>query len=189
MAGKRKRTRNGKGIGIGIGGDQKRQRIAGNTNGKDPVVRQALLAQYYRRVFSLREYLLSRLPATSKIRRKKILKLGRDQNLGDGEDQSALAQFLDGTLIGVLKDDEVSEEERVRQWTSFSQRVDTSNSTFANPSGAGLFSQSEVSNLSLFVDLLECYYYSSETLANRTSDCWFRYMVDLLQYNCTEWKS
>jgi telomerase reverse transcriptase len=150
MAGKRKRTRNGNGNGIGIGGEQKRQRIAGNINGKDPAVRQALLAQYYRRVFSLREYLLSKLPAASKIRRKKILKL---ENLGGAKDQSALAQFLDGTLVGVLKDDEVSQEERLRQWTSFSQRMDTSNSTFANLSGTGLFSQSEVSNLSLFVDL------------------------------------
>jgi telomerase reverse transcriptase len=146
MAGQRKRTRHG-----GIEGDQKRQRIFGNTNGKDPVVKHAVLAQYYSQVFSLREYLLTKLPITSKIRRKKILKLGRDQILGNGGGQNALARFMDQTLIGVLKDNEVTQEERERQWTSFSQRVDISDSTFANLSGAGLISQSEVGGLYLLM--------------------------------------
>lgn len=139
MAGKRRRTRHG------IEGDQKRQKISGNTNGKDPVVKQALLAQYYPKVFSLREYLLSKLPTTSKIRRKKISKLGRHHDLGNGEHQSSLAQFLDQTLIGVLKDDGVPREERVQQWSSFSQRADILDSNFGDLSGAGVFSQSEVS--------------------------------------------
>jgi telomerase reverse transcriptase len=139
MAGKRKRTR------PGIESDQKRQRISSNPNGKDPVVKQALLAQYYPQVCSLREYLLFKLPATSRIRRKKILNLGRKQSLDNGKDCSAFSDFLDCTLVGVLKCNDASSEERIQQWTSFSQRANTSDSTFANMSGAGNFSQSEVS--------------------------------------------
>lgn len=62
----------------------------------------------------------------------------------DGTDNSELAEFMDSTLIGVLKTDEVSPGERLQQWTSFSQRADMSNSTLSNSSGTGVFSQSEV---------------------------------------------
>jgi telomerase reverse transcriptase len=139
MAKKRKRTRRG------TEGDTKRQKLRGNNSGRDPVVKQALLAQYYPRVFNLREYLLYKLPATSKIRRKKILNLGREQSVDSKRDCSALSDFLDHTLIGVLKCNEVLPEERIQQWTSFSQRLDTSNSALVNLSGTGNLSQSEVS--------------------------------------------
>jgi telomerase reverse transcriptase len=143
MAGKRKRKRSGQ----GDGGDGKRQRVSGSFNGSgnDPVVKSALLAQYYPRVLSLREYLLSKLPATSKIRRKKILTVGRSLGTGLPERDQALAEALDKTLVGISRQSELSREERWQQWTSFSQKADTSASTLANISGVGLFSQSEVS--------------------------------------------
>lgn len=142
MGGKRKRTKHG------IEGDPKRQRIFGNPNGKDPVVKHAVLSQCYPQVFTLRDYLLFKLPATSKARRKKVLNLGRKQSLEDGKDWSALSTFLDLTLIGVMRNNEGSPKDRIQQWTSFSQKVDTSNSTFANLSGTGNFSQTEVSDYS-----------------------------------------
>lgn len=139
MAGKRKRNKHG------IEGDQKRQRICVNTKGKDSVVKQAVLAQYYPQVFTLREYLLFKLPATSKVRRKKILNLGGKQSHGDRKECGVVSAFLDRTLVGVMKSNEVLLEERIQQWTSFSQKVDMSDPTFANLSGTGNFSQSEVS--------------------------------------------
>lgn len=138
MAGKRKRTRQG------IEGDQKRQKLCGNPNGKDPVVKQALLAQYYPQVLSLRQFLLFKLPTASKTRRKKILSLGQNQVLDKGKDRSALSDFLDRTLVGVLKCKEVLPQERLQQYTSFSQKADTSDTTFGNLSGTWNFSQSEV---------------------------------------------
>ena len=138
MAGKRKRTRQG------IEGDQKRQKHYSNPIGKDPVVKQALLAQYYPQVLSLRQFLLHKLPATSKTRRKKILSLGRNEALDKGKDRNALSDFLDRTLVGVLPCRDVPPQERMQLYTSFSQRADTSDMTFGDLNGTGHFSQSEV---------------------------------------------
>jgi hypothetical protein len=142
MAGKRKRHRPGQ----GGRGDAKRQRIATSLNGssQDPVVKNAVLAQYYLRVLSLREYLLSKLPPTSKIRRKKILTVGRKAGQETSEHEQVLANALGQILIGVSRDSLDSQGERWRQWPSFSQRADTSASTLANLSEIELFSQSEV---------------------------------------------
>jgi hypothetical protein len=143
MAGKRKRNRAGHGNEC----VNKRQKVYESLNGKDPVVKDALLSQYYPQVFSLREYLISKLPTASKIRRKKILSVGRKSE--GGKDQN-LAEFLDQTLVGVLSHKDVSPEERLQQWTSFSQRNDTSDSNIGNLSGIGQFSMSEVFICSLF---------------------------------------
>ena len=145
MAGKRKRKRSGIGPGADIEGNQKRQRTSGLLSGKEPVVKQALLNQYYQRVHSLREYLLSRLPTSSKIRRKKIISLGR--KVADKEKDQKLAQFLDQTLVGVSKETGHSEEERQQQWIAFSQNADDSH--LANLSGVGVYSQAEVGFLIL----------------------------------------
>jgi telomerase reverse transcriptase len=138
MAGKRKRTRQNH----ASDGDQKRQKIPNSAqssgNSKDPVIKQTLLAQYYPQVLTLREYLLQRLPNTSKIRKKKILSIGRDPS------EQELSAFLDQTLIGASVCTEVSREERWHQWTTFSQRADESASTLINLSSPGVFSQSEV---------------------------------------------
>jgi telomerase reverse transcriptase len=130
----------------------KRQKITGSLRGSDPPVKDALLAQYYPTVLSLREYLLSKLPRTSKIRKKKILGVGRKSSAetGDLQDDTdedrVLADFLGRTLVGVSTY-EISQEERAEGWNTFSQRGDTSISTIGNLSGGGLFSQSDVSVL------------------------------------------
>ena len=106
------------------------------------MVRQGLLCQYYARVLSLREYLLCNLPITSKFRRKKIISAGRGQSQQDAD--RGLADLLDKTLVGIRKYDDISQKERAQQWTTFSQRADTSASTLANMSGGGIFFQAEV---------------------------------------------
>lgn len=115
---------------------------------KDPVVRQALLKLYYQEVFSLREYLLSKLPSTSKVRRRKILSLGRDHQKLENDEDSKVALALDQTLIGVfeLKEKENADAERQQLWTSFSQRKTQDDSRIGERSVLGSFvSQSEVS--------------------------------------------
>lgn len=107
-------------------------------------MKHALLAHHYPDVLSLRQYLVLKLPSASKIRRKKILTVGRDIGPETSDRDKALGHVLDQTLVGVSKYGGVSQEERWQQWTSFSQKADTSISAF-NISGVGLFSQSEVS--------------------------------------------
>jgi telomerase reverse transcriptase len=149
MARKRKRTRPNH----AIEGDQKRQKIAGDPSTKDAVVKQAVLAQFYPQVLSLREYLLSKLPANSKIRRKKILLVGKKPDAGDADRK--LSSFLDATLVGVSKCKELPLEERWKQWTTFSQRPEDS-TVSADRSGLGAYSQSEVGILLLCFCALEC---------------------------------
>jgi len=144
MAGKRKRQRPGSGNNIVLGGGLKRQRPSGYPQSKESIVRDAVFAQYYPRVISLREYLISKLPTTSKIRKKKILSFGKNITSNGEEEDGTFSDFLDQTIIGVRNYVDISPQERIQQWTSFSQRLDTSNSTLANLTGAGMFSQSEV---------------------------------------------
>ncbi|TAQ91363.1 hypothetical protein B7494_g281 [Chlorociboria aeruginascens] len=143
MTGKRKRKRPGR----AVEGDVKRQKISASAI-KEPVVKQELLARYYSQVFSLRQYLLSKLPSESKVRRKKITSVGRKHS--DGRD-GVLAEFLDKTLIGLLPSEETLHEERWKRWNVFTQRGDTSTSTVANPSGVGIYSQSEIVDFSIWL--------------------------------------
>ncbi|OLN82062.1 Telomerase reverse transcriptase 1 [Colletotrichum chlorophyti] len=65
-------------------------------------VKHPLLLQYYDNVQTLREYLLLKLPSSSRLRRKKIALQGKDagpsDELGQGV-KSALSQLLDTTII------------------------------------------------------------------------------------------
>ncbi|KAH8603106.1 hypothetical protein B0O99DRAFT_20989 [Bisporella sp. PMI_857] len=139
MTVKRKRNRHGS----GNGGDSKRQRISDQMISKDSVVKQAVLSQYYTQVVSLRRYLLSKLPPTSKLRRKKILSFDKRKQ-PDSIVDASFSRFLDQTIVGVRTCRDVSFQERSEKWVSFSQRVDTSDSTFTNLTGIGIYSQSEV---------------------------------------------
>jgi hypothetical protein len=160
MAGKRKRSRPSH----RMGGDPKRQKVSESPIGKDPVVKEALLAQFYPQVLSLREFLISKLPPSSKVRRKKILFVGKKP---DSEADQKLSKVLDQTLVGVSKHKGVSQEERWQQWTTFSQKADDSVS-FANATGVGIFSQSEVGSFicSLIAIVMECYGPGAETSAD-----------------------
>jgi telomerase reverse transcriptase len=163
MAGKRKRLRPNR----RIEGDQKRQKVSETSNSKEAVVKEALLAQFYPRVSSLREFLISKLPPSSKVRRKKILSVGK--NADSGADQK-LSKFLDQTLVGVSKHKGVLQEERWQQWTTFSQKADDSVS-FANLSGVGLFSQSEVGAFIYIFNSYGMLFPGSKTSTDIISDC------------------
>ncbi|PBP24578.1 Telomerase reverse transcriptase [Diplocarpon rosae] len=143
MAGKRKRKRPGQ----GCEGDQKRQKVS-SSHGTEPLVKQALLAKYYPQVMTLREYLISKLPSTSKIRRKKIRSVGRRPE--DKESEQQLSRFLDQTLIGVSTFKEASQDERWKHWATFSQRSDDSTS-LVNLSGVGSFSQNELVDFAIWL--------------------------------------
>ncbi|KAL3418000.1 telomerase reverse transcriptase [Phlyctema vagabunda] len=155
MPGTRKRNRPGG----GTQGTNKRQRLSGTLKSQEPMVKHAVLAQYYHNVCTLREYLLSKLPQSSKIRRRKIVTAGRNDALHPEDEAdmngpqkgSALASLLDQTLVGVSKYEEASSEERVKQWSTFSQRGDISTSTFGNNSSAGGSSQSEIVDFSIWL--------------------------------------
>ncbi|CZR51337.1 related to telomerase reverse transcriptase [Phialocephala subalpina] len=148
MAGKRKRKRPG----AADEGDQKRQKVAAGSNAKEPVVKQALLNQYYPEVLSLKEYLLANLPSTSKIRRRKISSIGRKPE--DKESDRKLCQFLENSLIGVCKNRDLSQDERWSQWTTFSQKPDDSTS-FANLSTSQVYSQSEIIDFGIWLIFLK----------------------------------
>src|SRR5271168_3799832 len=59
----------------------------------------AVLHVYYPQVISLRQFLLSKLPASSTSRRRLLSGLGRERSDHHGTDN-----FFDSTLVGVLKE-------------------------------------------------------------------------------------
>ncbi|KAF7530544.1 hypothetical protein PCG10_000053 [Penicillium crustosum] len=84
-----------------------------------------VISLYYQHVVPLREYLLQRLPVTSKSRRRRILTLGsREDQDPNAQSQTSqtLAQLLDSTLVGVLKESSPTlNSERQKQYSSFNE--------------------------------------------------------------------
>jgi hypothetical protein len=133
-------------------GDEATRRVkhGSSSNVAGDAVRQSLLAQFYPTVLTLREYLLSKLPTNSKVRRKKVTIAGQNQKQLNGglqsstdEDHMLLRLFLDTTLVGVPRDDS-QDDERATQWNLYPGRADASELTVGNISGDALYSQSEV---------------------------------------------
>lgn len=95
-----------------------RFRPAPTRNGH-PYPTHPVISLYYRDVYTLRQYLLCRLPVSSKLRRRRIASLGVDStptiNVGSGSSSttttaapaapavSQLVDLLDTTLVGILK--------------------------------------------------------------------------------------
>ncbi|KAJ9228282.1 hypothetical protein DTO271D3_5664 [Paecilomyces variotii] len=64
-----------------------------------------VISRYYRRVLTLRQYLLEQLPSSSKSRRRRIASLGRQgADTPRDHDNEALSTLLDSTLVGVLRE-------------------------------------------------------------------------------------
>ena len=125
----------------------KRPRCEPNTNAsrRRGTVSHSLLAQYFPVVLTLREYALSRLPSTSRIRRKKISRVGRGQG-PLSETETRLSHLLDTTLVGAPeKVNDQSDEEWKELVTS--QTGDDSNVTLADVFGNATYSQAEVRRL------------------------------------------
>jgi hypothetical protein len=96
-----------------VRGANKKRRTSTGTQIGHGIVRHSLLSQYYPRVLTLVDYLLAKLPATLKKRRRKILCIKSTSELSstiEGDfDKSALAKHLDLTLVGVPGEAEISE--------------------------------------------------------------------------------
>ena len=114
------------------------------------LTRHAVISQYYPSVLSLRQYMLAKLPSSSRIRRKKITIAGRASQSSDGnvnEIGESLGRLLDTTLIGLSEETKSNAEDLWNQWTSFSQRADESTVTLSDGLAGAAFSQSEVSRI------------------------------------------
>lgn len=104
-------------------------------NSRQGHVRHPVLSLYYPRVTTLRNFLLSSLPAASKVRHRKIASLGfvREEQpqrrtlvssvASDTHSHTeALPSLLDKTLIGVAKEHgALVEQERKKDFVVFSQ--------------------------------------------------------------------
>ena len=114
-------------------------------------VKHALVAQYFPCTSTLRAYVLSKLPAGSRMRRKKIASVGRapqssENPLADAE--RALGRLLDTTLVGFHERGSISETDgRWEHWVEFSQKGDESYVTLSEGPGSPIYSQAEVSRL------------------------------------------
>ncbi|PVH95994.1 hypothetical protein DM02DRAFT_132437 [Periconia macrospinosa] len=116
-----------------------------------------VLSRLYPKVVSLRHYLLSRLPASSKNRRRKIAHLGvqqgpeqQDTNTATHGIDAELGKLLDATLIGVVSkhvtDDTAATDiakERDQDLKNFSQHL-SSSGTIGGTFKPGYFVHSEV---------------------------------------------
>ena len=126
-----------------------------SSRGESPSViaattQHAVLNQLYPRVCSLRVYVLSRLPSTSKIRRRKVAAVGRADGAPGStlsEAERSVAALLDQTLVGVSSEEstcKVPADNRLEQWAAFSQKGDESYVTLSDGIAGSKFSQTEV---------------------------------------------
>lgn len=113
-------------------------------------VKHTLLARYYPKIVTLRQYLLDNLPATSKIRRRKIeasKAAGLEQAQNTDTVRAQIAKLLDTTLVGLHSySDEVAKarsENHLQQWIEYSQK-DDSHVTLSRGHASAIHSQSEV---------------------------------------------
>lgn len=118
------------------------------TSGNSPPTSRDMLSRYYPTVVTLREYLLSRLPPTSRMRKKKLARLGTTIGVLN-EVETTVCHFLDTTLVGVTEKPYDQSEERWQEWVTFSQKNDDSHVSLT---GDAAFSQSEVRQARLLCD-------------------------------------
>ncbi len=113
-----------------------------------PDMKHALLAQYYPKIQSLRAYVLAKLPASSRIRRKRIASVGSPsdsagRSLSDAE--KALGRLLDTAMVACHEEAERPRpDNRWETLASHSQDADDSHVTLSEGAGKVFFSQSEV---------------------------------------------
>ncbi|KAK8087976.1 hypothetical protein PG997_002937 [Apiospora hydei] len=110
-------------------------------------VEHAVLDQYYPQLLTLRDYVLLKLPATSRIRKRKIASTGSSAAVSNGEItaiERAVGQVLDTTLVGVAQQTKCIPDKRWEQWETFSQRGDESYVTLSDGLTGARFSQSEI---------------------------------------------
>ncbi|KAH6650717.1 hypothetical protein F5144DRAFT_57723 [Chaetomium tenue] len=124
--------------------------------GKPPnvIIKHALLAQYYPEIQTLRQYALSELPSSSRIRRKKIGSVGLGHLSPDKtptEDELALGELLDTTIVACRQRPEVDHGHRWLQWVGFSQKGDESYVTLSDGLKGSIYSQSEIVDFTVWL--------------------------------------
>ncbi|KND89489.1 Telomerase reverse transcriptase [Tolypocladium ophioglossoides CBS 100239] len=112
------------------------------TSRRDSPVNRDLLQQVYPIVQTLRDYVLCKLPSSSRLRRKKIATLGQRKDVS--EVGSSLARVLDTTLVCSSEQKPKSDDAVYQQYLSFSQRADESYVTLSDGISASADVQSEV---------------------------------------------
>ncbi len=110
-------------------------------------MKHALLAQYYHEIQTLRQYALAKLPAASRLRRRKIASVGLARpgvEKAPTEDETALGELLDSTIVACRHHAEAEDDRRWEQWVGFSQRGDESYVTLSDGLKGSIYSQAEV---------------------------------------------
>ncbi|OTB18264.1 hypothetical protein K445DRAFT_245405 [Daldinia sp. EC12] len=100
-----------------------------------PQTQHPVLNQFYPQVLTLRNYVLSRLPITSRLRRKKVATVGIGNHIPDSplsDVERSLGSLLDDTLVGVQTQLRDPEENCFEGWKAFSQKGDESHVTLSN---------------------------------------------------------
>ncbi|KAI8954726.1 hypothetical protein F4801DRAFT_446886 [Xylaria longipes] len=106
-----------------------------------------VLSQYYPQVQNLRDYIISKLPSSSRIRRRKVSAVGiasKSPGTPLSDIEQSLGALLDTTLIGLPKPT-TEEDHRMDGWKNFSQRGDESYVTLSNGVAGFVESQALVS--------------------------------------------
>ena len=89
-----------------------------------------VISIYYRRVVTLRQYLLQRIPKSSKSRRRRIASVRSHDSNGagrSGDQDEELSQLLDTTLVGILKEPTAGcDQKRRRELAEFTASPDRS---------------------------------------------------------------
>lgn len=140
---------------------QLRKGNAGNLQPPD-VVKHALLAQYYPTILTLRQYVLASLPASSRIRRKKISAVCKTdqaaaedahpgvQGSAKGPDhvRTSLARLLDTTIVTTgaypTAVKETPPDDRSQRWIDYYQKGDDSHVTLPGSVASTVHCQAEV---------------------------------------------
>ncbi|KAK8140264.1 hypothetical protein PG984_000330 [Apiospora sp. TS-2023a] len=130
----------------------KKRKLKRGKGSDEPVpltpVQHAVLDQYYPQLLTLRDYVLLKLPATSRIRRRKITSTGSSSAVSNGqitEIERVVGQVLDTTLVGVAQQTKSIPDKRWEQWETYaSQKGDESHVTLSDGLTGARFSQSEI---------------------------------------------
>ena len=134
------------------GGSRKKAHLVDQSASATPAaIEQPVLQRFYPRLLTLRHYLLSVLPKSSRNRRRKLAQLGRpittSEAISPCEPDVELRQLLDSTVIGERKTAKIDGEEqltkeRIRDIETFTQQLSPAitGGTFE----PGYFKQAEV---------------------------------------------
>ena len=101
------------------------KKVKGNSAEYPETVKHNLLDKYYPVIHTLRQYVLLRLPASSKIRKRVSESVGAQVLEREKEPRNTeptFRHFLDTTLVGVMADFKPEADNRWEKWVDFSRQ-------------------------------------------------------------------